>query len=200
MKTITDIETLEAIYGTAVPRSIVKVVTRITPAYHRWIMASRFVVLSTVGPEGTDASPRGDVGPVVRIDAPDRLSLPDWMGNNRIDSLRNIVRDPRVSLMFMVPGSTNVVRVNGRAVVSADPEVVGSFVQKGRHPRTVVVVSVGEAYFQCAKSIIRSDLWSGADLSAEVPSAGDFVREVDAGFDGASYDAGYAEYAKSRLW
>ena len=100
----------------------------------------------------------------------------------------------------MVPGSTNVVRVNGRAVVSADPEVVGSFEQKGRHPRTVVVVSVGEAYFQCAKSIIRSELWSEGDRSAEVPSAGDFVREVDAGFDGASYDAGYAEYAKSRLW
>ena len=114
MTKITTIEELETHYGAAVPRSLTKVADHLTPAYARWIMASRFMVLSTVGPEGTDASPRGDDGSVVRIDGPSRILLPDWMGNNRIDSLRNIVRDPRVSVMFMVPGSGNVVRVNGQ--------------------------------------------------------------------------------------
>ena len=200
MQTVTDLSRLAAIYGAPVSRSIDKVVTRITPAYHRWIEASRFVVLSTVGPEGTDASPRGDIGPVVRIADPVTLLLPDWLGNNRIDSLRNILRDPRVSLMFMVPGSPNVVRVNGQAVVSDDPDLLQSFEQTGKHPRTVVVVRVGEAYFQCAKAIIRSQLWTEGDRSAEVPTAGDFVKEVDEGFDGAAYDATYPEYAQGRLW
>lgn len=200
MQTITDTDRLEEIYGAPVPRSIDKVVTRLTPAYDQWIRASRFVILSTVGPEGTDASPRGDIGPVVRIADPSTLLLPDWLGNNRIDSLRNIVRDPRVSLMFMVPGSTNVVRVNGSAVVSDDPALLAEFEHKGKRPRTVVVTTVEEAYFQCAKAIIRSDLWGEGDRSAEVPSAGDFVREVDAGFDGAAYDAGYRAYAEGRLW
>lgn len=200
MQTITDLDRLGEIYGEPVPRSITKVVTRLTPHYDRWIRASRFVVISTVGPEGTDASPRGDIGPVVRIADPETLLLPDWLGNNRIDSLRNIVRDPRVSLMFMVPGSTNVVRVNGRAVVSDDPGLLASFEQKGKQPRTVVVVTIGEAYFQCAKALIRSELWTDADRSAEVPTAGDFVKEQDAGFDGAAYDAGYPAYAQGRLW
>ncbi|WP_375172578.1 pyridoxamine 5'-phosphate oxidase family protein [Pseudooceanicola sp.] len=200
MQTITDTDRLAEIYGAPVPRSIDKVVPRLTPAYDRWIRAARFVILSTVGPEGTDASPRGDIGPVVRIADPSTLLLPDWLGNNRIDSLRNIVRDPRVSLMFMVPGSTNVVRVNGRAVVSDDPALLAEFEHKGKRPRTVVVTTVEEAYFQCAKAIIRSDLWGEGDRSAEVPSAGDFVREVDAGFDGAAYDAGYRAYAEGRLW
>lgn len=200
MQIVTDMSRLAAIYGDPVPRSVDKVVTRLTPAYDRWIRAARFAILSTVGPEGTDASPRGDVGPVVRIADPATLLLPDWMGNNRIDSLRNILRDPRVSLMFMVPGAPNVVRVNGRAVVSDDPALLDSFDQKGRHPRTVIVVSVAEVYFQCAKAIMRSALWSEGDKSSEVPSAGDFVREQDAGFDGAAYDAGYREYAEGRLW
>ena len=200
MDKITDIATLEAIYGDAVPRSIDKVLTRISPAYARWIEASRFVILSTVGPEGTDASPRGDDGPVVRIADAQTVLLPDWMGNNRIDSLRNVVRDPRVSLMFMVPGSTNVVRINGAGAVSADPALLASFEKKGRQPRIVLRVMVEEIYFQCAKALMRSRLWAGIEDAPNVPSAGDFVREVDEGFDGASYDAGYPDYAKERLW
>ncbi|EAQ04739.1 pyridoxamine 5'-phosphate oxidase family protein [Pseudooceanicola batsensis HTCC2597] len=198
--TITDIETLEAIYGDPVPRSITKVLDHLSPCYCRWIEASRFVILSTVGPEGTDASPRGDDGPVVRIADNRTVLLPDWMGNNRIDSLRNIVRDPRASLMFMVPGSRNVVRINGRAEVSADPELLASFDRGGKRPRTVVMVRVSEVYFQCAKALMRSDLWAGQDLSGTVPSAGDFVREVDAGFDGAAYDANYEVQAQPKLW
>ena len=200
MQVITDIETLEQHYEAAVPTSLTKVVTRITPAYHQWINAARFVVVSTVGPEGTDASPRGDDGPVVQIADNRTLWLPDWRGNNRIDSLRNVVRDDRVSLMFMVPGSNNVVRVNGRAILTADEGARTSFERKGRLPATVMVITVGELYFQCAKAIMRSRLWDALSEKPDVPTAGQFLRERDETFDGQSYDSGYAEYAKDRMW
>ncbi|MEO1494716.1 MAG: pyridoxamine 5'-phosphate oxidase family protein [Pseudomonadota bacterium] len=200
MQTITDLDTLDAIYGEAVPQSLTKVVDHVTPAYRQWIEASRFLILSTVGPEGTDASPRGDDGPVVRIAGPRTLWLPDWRGNNRIDSLRNIVRDGRASLMFMVPGCNNVVRVNGTAVLTADPAVTETFEQRGKHPRSVIVVTVGEMYFQCAKALMRSGLWKAEDESDRVPTAGDFVHAIQADFDAKAYDEGYAAYAKPRMW
>jgi PPOX class probable FMN-dependent enzyme len=200
MQTVTDLDRLSEIYGDPVRASVTKVVTRMTPLYDRWISASRFVILSTVGPEGTDSSPRGDIGPVVRIADPKTLMLPDWRGNNRIDSLRNIVRDPRASLMFMVPGIANVVRVNGRAVVSDDPGLLATFEHRQKNPRTVIVLSIEEIYFQCAKAIMRSELWTDAGRGAEVPTAGAFVKEQDAGFDAEAYDAGYPAYAQGRLW
>ncbi len=200
MKAVSDIAALEALYGAAAPASLDKVAGRITPLYRRWIEASRFVVLSTAGPDGTDASPRGDAGPVVRIADAATLLMPDWRGNNRLDSLRNIVRDGRVSLMFMVPGSENVVRVNGHGIVTADAAATGAFERDGRMPRTVIVVTVGEVYFQCAKAIMRSGLWTAGDESGGLPSAGDFLRESKEDFDGESYDAGYPAYAAERLW
>ena len=127
MQTITSTNELEEIYGAPVPQSLTKVTSHLTPLYRDWIGAARFLVLSTIGPEGTDASPRGDDGPVVHMADSRTLWLPDWRGNNRIDSLRNIVRDPRVSLMFMVPGCNNVVRVNGTAVLTADEENARAF-------------------------------------------------------------------------
>lgn len=123
MQFIDDITALEALYGTPGAASIRKVARQLTPLYRKWIMASRLCVLSTVGPEGVDGSPRGDDGPVVMELDPGTLALPDWRGNNRLDSLRNIVRDPRVALMFMVPGSNNVVRVNGTARLTADADL-----------------------------------------------------------------------------
>lgn len=200
MDHITDIATLEALYDAVNPTSLTKVQRRITPLYRQWISASRFCVLSSIGPEGTDATPRGDDGPVVRIAGDQTLLMPDWRGNNRLDSLRNIVRDGRVSLMFMVPGSHNVVRVNGTAVLSADPTLTGSFEQGGKHPRTVIVMQVEELYFQCAKALLRSGLWSGKDESDQVPSAGQLIREADEKFDAEGYDDGYAEYAKPIMW
>lgn len=200
MTPIQTIEDLQEIYGTAVPRSVEKVVDHITPLYRDWIEASRFVVLTTVGPEGTDGSPRGDDGPVVRIADDKTLMLPDWMGNNRIDSLRNIVRDPRVSLMFMVPGSKNVVRVNGGAFVTADETLRGSFERRNLTPRSVIVITAEELYFQCAKAIMRAAIWSGEDMSADLPTAGMFIKERDALFDAKAYDDGYEDYAKERMW
>jgi PPOX class probable FMN-dependent enzyme len=199
MKTIDTIDDLEALYDAAVPASLTKVITRITPHYAKWINTARFCVLTTVGPEGSDGSPRGDIGPVVRLIDDKTLPLPDGRGNNRIDSLRNIVRDGRVSLMFMVPGSSNVIRVNGTAVLSADPAVTQTFEQNGKHPKSVIIITVSEAYFQCAKAIMRSELWT-SDPVTDLPTAGQLLKEQQAEFDAQAYDDGYAEYAKGKMW
>ncbi|MEM7060176.1 MAG: pyridoxamine 5'-phosphate oxidase family protein [Pseudomonadota bacterium] len=200
MQTIDTIEDLEALYEDAVPASITKVTARMTPLYRQWIEASKFVILSTVGPEGTDGSPRGDDGPVVRVADDKTIWLPDWRGNNRIDSLRNIVRDGRVSLMFMVPGCNNVVRINGTAALTADPSVTSQFEQGRKHPKLVIVTTIGEMYFQCAKALMRARLWAPMNGKPEVPSAGEFIKEMQSEFDAKSYDEGYPEYAKSRMW
>ena len=200
MQAIKSIEELEAVYGTVSAAAVDKVLPHLSPLYQKWIGASRFMILSTVGPSGTDASPRGDAGPVVRIVDESTLWLPDWRGNNRLDSLRNIVEDGRLSLMFMVPGSNNVVRVNGTAELTTDETITARFEQKGKHPRTVIVVRVAEVYFQCAKALMRSRLWESGDESDSVPTAGDFIGELQAGFDARAYDEGYADYAKDRMW
>lgn len=200
MQLITDMKTLETLYEDAVPAAIDKVMDRITPMYRQWIEASRFVILSTAGPEGTDASPRGDDGPVVRIEGDKTLLLPDWSGNNRLDSLRNIVRDHRASLMFMVPGCNNVVRVNGTAALTADHALTATFEKNGKRPRTVIVITIDAMYFQCAKALMRSALWKSGDESDRVPTAGQFIREFKEGFDACSYDSGYPSYAKDRMW
>ena len=198
MQTITDIASLEAGFDAAVPSAIEKVATQMTPMYKAWIEASRFTVLSTVGPEGTDGTPRGDDGPVVRIVDDTTLLLPDWRGNNRLDALRNIVRDGRVSLMFMVPGCNNVVRVN--AVLTADAEITGSCTQSCKHPKTAIVVTLEEMYFQCAKALMRSKLWATGDESAAVPTAGQFIKEFKDGFDAIDYDTSYPAGAVERMW
>jgi PPOX class probable FMN-dependent enzyme len=199
MQKIDDIDTLERLYGAPVEASVTKVMTTLTPTYRRWIDASPFCVLSTVGPEGTDATPRGDDGPVVRIADSRTILMPDWRGNNRLDSLRNIVRDGRVSLMFFVPHSNNVVRVNGRAFVTVDADVTTTFEQAGRHPKSVIVLHVEEVYFQCAKALLRSRLWS-REACADVPSAGAFLRDVDETFDAERYDMTYVTEAQKKMW
>ncbi len=200
MEFVEDVAALEALYGMPGEASLIKVAPQMTPMYRAWIMASRFCVLSTVGPEGTDGSPRGDVGPVVRELDPGTLAMPDWRGNNRMDSLRNIVADGRVSLIFMVPGSNNVVRVNGTARVSVDTELVGSFEQDGRNPRSVIVIRIAEIYSQCARALIRSETWAGKDESAGLPSVGDMLAEAKDGFDGAGYDANWGARAVDTMW
>ena len=194
------LDDLDRLYPEAHGAAVRKVQPRLTPAYRAWIERARFVVVSTVGPEGTDGSPRGDAGPVVAVVDDRTLLLPDWQGNNRLDSLRNIVRDGRVSLMFMVPGCTDVVRVNGTAVVTDDADVLARFTQGGRKPRTVVVITLAEVYFQCAKALMRSALWSGEDLSAGLPTAGQILKEADAGIDPADYDAKYPGLLRDSLW
>ena len=197
---IRDTATLEALYGAPGEASLIKVANRLTPEYRRWIMTSRFCVLTTVGPEGTDGSPRGDDGPVVQEMDEETLLMPDWRGNNRTDSLRNIVEDGRVSLMFMVPGSTNVIRVNGQAQVSTAPDLLARFRDKGRAPRSVIVIRIAEIYSQCARALMRSRLWTAGDESAGLPSVGDILAAMKDGFDGADYDASWQSRADKTMW
>ena len=197
---IADLDALHALFGTPGAAALDKVADRMTPLYRRWIMASRFAILSTIGPEGTDASPRGDDGPVVRELDPRTLLMPDWRGNNRLDSLRNIVRDPRMSLMFMVPGSANVVRVNGTAHLTTDPALTALFTDRGRAPKLVIVIRTAEIYTQCARAILRSGLW-GDVRDPGLPSVGDILNEqTDGTFDGAAYDADWPDRAARSMW
>ena len=200
MEFINDIKTLEALYGSPGAASTRKVVHRLTPLYRQWIMTSRYCVLSTVGPDGTDGSPRGDDGPVV-MDLDERtLAMPDWRGNNRLDSLRNIVSDGRVSLMFMVPGSNTVVRVNGTAKLTADEGLRARFEQKGKHPATVIVIASSEIYSQCARATIRAGLWRRDD-SDGLPTVGELLSEASDGDEGgAEYDADWSARAAKTMW
>lgn len=201
MRKIDSIEALEALYQPKVGEAAsAKVVDHLTPTYRAWIARARFCVLSTVGPEGTDGSPRGDDGPVV-LELDERtLALPDWKGNNRLDTLRNIVRDGRISLMFMVPGSNNVIRVNGHAILSDDPELTGRFEQQGKHPKSAIVVTIHELYSQCARAVLRAGLWTRSDAEG-LPSVGDIMRDVTNGeFDGESYDREWPDQAAKTMW
>src|ERR1700739_188471 len=174
MSIIATIEQLEAIYGQPNDLSTVKVADRVTSQYRVLIDKSPFAALATCGPEGLDCSPRGDLAGFVRIRDEKTLMLPDRRGNNRVDSLRNIVRDPRVALLFLIPGSGSTLRINGCAQVSADPDLLATFRMEGKAPRTVIVLAVDEIYFQCARAIVRSDLWNPAkhvDLSS-LPTPG----------------------------
>ncbi len=201
MQLIEDIAALEALYGSPGAPALRKVARRLTPLYRQWIMASRICVLSTVGPEGVDGSPRGDDGPVVLELDPGTLALPDWRGNNRLDSLRNIVRDPRVALMFMVPGSNNVVRLNGRARLTADEALRDRFEKNGKRPATVIVIEIEEIYTQCARALIRAKTWAGADESPQLPTAGEILAEMTDGEEGgARYDQEWGARAAKTMW
>ncbi len=201
MTTVDTIEALEELYGTPSEVATRKVADSLVPVYRRWIMASRFCVLTTVGPEGTDGSPRGDVGPVVTEIDDRTLAMPDWRGNDRLDSLRKIVRDGRVSCMFMVPGSDIVVRVNGTAQISADPDLIERFERKELCPRSVILISIGEIYFQCSRALMRSGLWQAGDQSAGLPSTGDIVASMTRGeVDGAKFDSEWPDRALKKLW
>jgi PPOX class probable FMN-dependent enzyme len=201
MEYISDIDELETHYGTPSVAAIRKVAQRLTPEYRRWIMASRFCVVSTVGPEGTDGSPRGDAGPVVTEIDEQTLAMPDWWGNNRLDTLRNIVRDGRISLMFMVPGSNTIVRVNGIAKVTVDTDLRAKFDIKGKQPRTVIVIKIGEIYTQCARAPMRAGLWTAKDESAGLPSMGAILTAMtDGEVDGAAYDDAWQDRAAETMW
>lgn len=200
MEFIENIEALEALYGTPGAASLRKVADHLTPLYARWIAASRFCVLTTVGPDGTDGSPRGDDGPVVLPLDPRTLAMPDWRGNQRLDSLRNIVVDARVSLMFMVPGSNTVVRVNGKAALTADEGLRTRFARGEKLPRTVIVIRISEVYTQCARALVRAGLWARDD-SAGLPTPGEILAEVSNGDEGgAIYDAQWPARAARTMW
>lgn len=202
MTIISSIEELESHYGSPGEASLIKVSDRLNSQYRRFVEASPFMILATCGPEGLDCSPRGDAGQVVRIADDKTLLIPDRRGNNRIDSLRNIVRDNRVALIFLVPGSDTTIRVNGAAEISVDEDLKQSLAVEGKLPRSVVVVRIGEIYFQCARALMRANIW-GADARvdpASLPSAGELLKAMKESFDDATYDADWSERAQKSLW
>lgn len=198
---------LEAIYGTPAEAAVVKESPVITAEYRRLIEAAPFLTIASAGPDGLDCSPRGDLSGFVRIHDERTLMLPDRRGNNRVDTLRNIVQDPRVALLFLIPGVGNTLRINGRAKLSIAPDLLESFAEQGKAPRSVMVIAVETVFVQCARAILRSGLW---DPSRQVdpkslPSVGDILAaqtksRADGGIDGAAYDADWPGRAAKTMW
>jgi PPOX class probable FMN-dependent enzyme len=201
MRFLETLDELQALYGTPGPASLRKEAPGVTPEYRRIIEAAPFLALATVGPEGMDCSPRGDrPGQLVRILDETTLALPDRRGNDRIDSLRNILRDPRVALMFLIPGSGNALRVNGSARLTADEALCASFEMEARRPRSVAVITIETIYFQCARAVIRAKLWEPHAVP-DLPTPGQILGAMTAGeVGGARYDAEWPERAAKTMW
>ncbi len=201
MDYITTVAELEAHYGTPKLSSLVKVADRVTPAYRAWIEASPFCVLATGGGGGLDATPRGDRGAVAHVADPATIILPDRRGNDRIDSLRNILADPRVALLFLIPGSGTLIRVNGTARITCDAEACARFAVDGHPPRSLLVVRVAEVYFQCSRAVLRSEIWAGGNPPEGLPTVGEILAGLSRGeIDGAAYDAEWPGRAAKSLW
>jgi uncharacterized protein len=194
---------LNALYGESSPGAIGKEIDYIHPHYRAMIEASPFMVLATCGPEGLDASPRGDPAGFVHMLDDKTLMIPDRRGNNRVDSLRNIVRDDRVALLFLIPGVGETLRVNGRAVISVAPELIGRFPFRGTLPRSVIVVTAERVYFQCPKALVRSESWNPQNHLGrkDLPSTGTILADVSAGLiNGEQYDRDYPERLRATIY
>lgn len=200
---VTDISALETLYGPPGAPALAKVADHLTETYRAWLSASSFFALATSGPDGLDVSPRGDAGVAVTILDDRTLLLPDHRGNNRIDSLRNIVADPRVALMFLIPGVNEALRINGRAFITLDGELCTRLAVQGQAPRSVVWIDIDQVYFQCARALIRSDLWARAALGRPdgIPTAGQMTAESSQGREGGpEYDAALPERQRRTLY
>ena len=191
---ITSLDTLHELYDAPVPTSITKEIDRLSEHYRRFVELSPFVVLATAGPEGLDCSPRGDTNGFVRVVDEHTVMIPDRRGNNRLDSLRNIVRDPRVALLLLLPGIGETLRINGRAALSTNAELRESFAVRGKLPACVIVITVERVYTQCPKALVRADLWNPDKHipKSAVPSTGERMAALTGGeIDAAAYDAAY---------
>ena len=201
---ITTTEALESLYADApYDPAVFKETDRITPQYRKLIEAAPFVVVATSGPEGLDCSPRGDPPGFARVVDEHTVHIPDRRGNNRIDSLRNLVRDPRISLLFLIPGVGETMRINGRATISTDPKLTETFVINGKTPKCVLVVTVEWAYFHCTKAIIRSKLWDPAQRvdRKTLPTPGSILAELtDGKMGGPEHDRLAPERIKATIY
>ena len=203
MATIRTIDELVELYDVPVPTSITKEIDHITELHRAYIEASPFVIVATSGPDGLDCSPRGDPAGFVRVVDDRTVMMPDRRGNNRLDSLRNLVVDPRIGLLVLVPGVGVTLRVNGTAEISTDPELRQSFAFGDKMPTTVIVVTTTAVYTQCPKALIRSHLWDPSRHRdpSELPSVGDILQVITAGdFDGAAHDAAYPERVRQTIY
>ena len=200
---ITNVEELERLYGQPFGPSIAKETDRITAHYRAFIEAAPFFALASAGADGLDCSPRGDAPGFVRVADESTLLIPDRRGNNRADTLRNILHDPRVALLFLIPGCGETIRVNGRAKISTDPALTQSFLVDGKAPRSVIVVAVDRIYYQCAKAIVRSKLWDASRHvdRASLPSAGTILADLTQGrVGGPEHDRAAPERLKATLY
>jgi PPOX class probable FMN-dependent enzyme len=200
---VTSVEQLEAIYGDPMPTSLVKEIDHISDGYRALIEAAPFVVIATSGPGGLDCSPKGDAPGFVRIVDERTLMIPDRPGNNRLDGFKNLMTDPRIALLFLIPGCPETLRVNGRATVSVDPALRESFAVNGKPARAVLIVNIETIFFHCAKAIVRGKLWDPAAQVARsaLPSTGTIIAELSGGkLGGAQYDKDAPERIKSQLY
>jgi hypothetical protein len=200
---IADVATLDRLYGAPTGAAVEKEIDYLHPHYRTLIAASPFVVLATSGPDGLDTSPRGDAAGFVIVEDEKTLLIPDRRGNNRIDSLRNIVSNPHVALLFLIPGVGETLRVNGRAMISTAPALLERFSVDGKLPRSVIVVRVDTVFFQCARAIFRSRLWDPAQHieRGSLPSLGTIVGDISQSrIDGKAYDRGLYERLKGALY
>ena len=200
---VTTMEQLVALYGKPHGPAVVKEIDHISPGYRQLIEAAPFVAIATGGPEGLDCSPKGDAPGFVRILDEKTLAIPDRPGNNRIDGFRNILRDPRIALLFLIPGVGETLRVNGRAAISIDPQLMQSFAVNGKLPRSVLIVHIESMFFHCSKAIVRSKLWDEASKidRKSLPSTGAIIAELSQGeFGGEIYDREAPERIKAQLY
>ena len=203
MAIIQTLEELDALYDVPVPTSIIKEIDHLTPLHCEYVAASPFVLVASSGPDGLDCSPRGDPAGFVRIVDERTLMLPDRRGNNRLDTIRNLVLDPRIALLFLIPGIGITLRVNGTAVITDDHDLCESFRMQDKVPATVIVVTTQSVYTQCPKALIRSRLWDPSlhrDAS-ELPTSGQIMEQITSGdFDGAAHDAAYPEHVRQTIY
>ncbi|MDB5599690.1 MAG: putative pyridoxamine 5-phosphate oxidase [Xanthobacteraceae bacterium] len=200
---VTTVEALEALYGTPGGASVIKEIDHINDGYRALIEAARFVAIATSGPEGLDCSPKGDPAGFIRILDDRTLAIPDRRGNNRVDTFHNIVRDPRIALLFLIPGVGETLRVNGRADISIDPELLASFAMNGKNPVCVMIVHIESIYFHCSKAMVRSKLWDPAQMvdRKSLPSTGTIVAELSKGrLGGEAYDRELPERVQAQLY
>ena len=200
---VTSVEALERLYGQPYGPSIAKETDRITPHYRAFIEAAPFFALASGGPDGFDCSPRGDAPGFVRVHDEKTLLVPDRRGNNRIDTLRNILNDPRVALLFLIPGCGETIRVNGNAAISTDPALAQTFVVNGKAPTAVIIVAVDRVYYQCSKAIVRSKLWDPTQHvdRKSLPSAGTILDALtDGKLGGEAHDLNAPERIKATLY
>ena len=194
---------LDALYGKPKPASLGKEVDHLNPVYQAWLERSTFMSIASIGSGGMDCSPRGDkLGQLFRVLNNKTIAIPDRRGNNRLDTLRNIVNDSRVALLFLLPGVNECLRINGNAVLTTDEDLCTSFAVNGKPVVSVVVVTINAVYFQCARAIVRSGLWnenSKIDVK-DVPSAGEMIKSGMSGFDSGEYDEAQPKRIQDTLY
>lgn len=200
---VTTDEQLDALYGEPHPASLNKEIDYISPQYRAFIEKAPFVVVGTSGPEGLDSSPRGDPAGFVRVVDEKTVLIPDRRGNGRVDTMRNLVRDPRITLLFLIPGIGETIRINGRADIVTDPDLCATFIMQNKVPQSVLVVTVDRIYFQCQKALVRSGLWKAETQipRSDLPSAGEILQALTKEtFDGDAYDRNYPERLKKTIY